>query len=294
MITTNPFQVDKANNKPLLLDGAMGSYLQQNGFETDEVLWTSKLNLSNPEAICSVHEQYIEAGANIITTNTFRTNPSALSKAGIKDSSVFLNEAVRIAKKASEGKKVFVAGSNAPAEDCYQKERTLSKKELEINHYKHIDLLIDSSVDFILNETQSHFDEINIICDYCDKHGIAYLMSLYIEESGHLLSGETLESIVSLLKDSNVLAIGINCISPKIFFEVIGSIKMNDSWGFYLNCGSGQREDKIIECGVQPDEYLNTVKKSVQYSPSFIGSCCGSSPAHTKKIREYLDGKANS
>jgi homocysteine S-methyltransferase len=69
---------------------------------------------------------------------------------------------------------------------------------------------------------------------------------------------------------------------------------MTDRWGYYLNCGSGQPGDKVIDCGVQPDEYLDSVKKSVQYIPSFIGSCCGSSPAHTKKIREYLDGKVNS
>ncbi len=168
---------------------------------------------------------------------------------------------------------------------------TLSNKELQMNHCNHIDLLIDSGVDFVLNETQSHFDEIQFICDHCDRNEIPYVISLYFDENKQLLSGEKLESVYALLADSNVLAVGINCISPKVFFEAIGSTRLSNNWGFYLNCGSGHHTDKIIQCGIQPNEYLESVKKALPYKPSFIGSCCGSSPAHTKIIREFLDGK---
>ncbi|MCW8805268.1 MAG: homocysteine S-methyltransferase family protein [Ignavibacteriaceae bacterium] len=284
----------KLKSKPLLIDGAIGSYLQQKGFETDNTLWTAKINQSDPEAVIVIHKEYIEAGADIVTTNTFRTNPSSLNKSGYSYFSSYVTQAVSLAKQSVDNKKIYIAGSNAPAEDCYLKVRTLSNKELQMNHSKHIDLLIDNDVDFVLNETQSHLDEIKIICDHCDKHGIPYVLSLYLDETMHLLSGEKLESIFSFLADSSALAIGINCISPILFSKIIGSISMPDRWGYYLNCGSGQPSDKVIECGIQPDEYLDTVIKSVQYTPSFIGSCCGSSPAHTKKIREYLDGKVNS
>jgi homocysteine S-methyltransferase len=294
MLAYNPFENSGNSSKPLLLDGGIGSYLQQKGFETDNTLWTTKINQSDPEAIIKIHKEYIESGADIVTTNTFRTNPSSLNKSGLSYSSSYVTQAVNLAKQAVNDAKIFIAGSNAPAEDCYQIKRTLSNKELQMNHYKHIDLLIDNGVDFVLNETQSHLDEIKIICDHCDKHGVAYVISLYLDETLHLLSGEKLESVFSLLADSSTLAIGINCISPILFSKVIGSIGMPDRWGYYLNCGSGQPVDKVIECGIQPDEYIDTVIKSVEFTPSFIGSCCGSSPAHTKKIREYLDGKVNS
>lgn len=290
---TNPFEEAKLKSKPLLLDGAMGSYLQQKGFETDDTLWTTRINQSDPDAVTQIYKEYIEAGADIITTNTFRTNPSAFNKSGLSNNSSHAVQAVSLAKQAVDDKKIYIAGSNAPAEDCYQIKRKLSNKELQMNHGKHIDLLIDNCVDFVLNETQSHLDEIQIICDHCDKHGIAYVLSLYLDETMHLLSGEKLESIFSMLADSSVLAVGINCISPILFSKVTGSIRMPDRWGYYLNCGSGKPRDNVIECGIQPDEYLDTVKKSKQYKPSFIGSCCGSNPAHTKKIREYLDGKVN-
>jgi homocysteine S-methyltransferase len=289
MSLINPFETK--SSKPLVLDGAMGSYIQQKGLLTDDGLWTTNINHNNPDLILKTHLEYIDAGADIITTNTFRTNPASLSKAGISNLTEFVREAVALAHQSVIGKKILIAGSNAPAEDCYQKERTLSKNELEENHKYHIDLLIDSGVDFVLNETQSHFDELKIICDHCDKNEIPYAISLYVNRSLDLLSGENLKNALSFLNDHNAFAIGINCISPELLFRIVGSIQLPERWGIYLNCGSGQPTDKIINCGIQPDEYIKSVKKSLAYKPVFIGSCCGSSPAHTKKIREFLNGQ---
>jgi len=291
LLENNPFKIARLNSKPLILDGAMGSYLQQKGFATNDVLWTTNINHTNPDIIVQTHLEYIEAGADIITTNTFRTNPASLSKAGMSIASEYVKQAVELAKQASFGNNVLIAGSNAPAEDCYQTERTLSKNELEKNHKYHIDLLADSGVNFILNETQSHFDELRIICDHCDRNSIPFVISLYVLDTLKILSGESLESVLSFLNDHDVLTVGLNCISPELFLKFIGSIELPKQWGFYLNCGSGQPTDKLINCGIQPDEYLETVKKSMLYKPSFIGSCCGSNPSHTQKIREYLDGQ---
>jgi homocysteine S-methyltransferase len=291
MLKNNPFEKLERNSKPLLLDGAIGSYLQEKGFESSNTLWTTKINQSDPEAVIQIHKEYIEAGADIITTNTFRTNPAVLYKSGIRDLNLYVSEAVMLAKESSLNQNLLIAGSNAPAEDCYQRQRTLSYSELELNHKKHIDLLIDSGVDFVLNETQSHLDEIKIICEHYDENEIPYAISLFVNQSLELLSGENLRTALSLLNDHNVLAVGINCISPELFFRILGSIQLPKQWGFYLNCGIGQPTDKIIYCGVEPDDYLETVKKAISFKPSFIGSCCGSTPAHTKKIREFLDGQ---
>jgi len=291
----NPFTAARINSKPLLLDGALGSYLQQKGFQTDNILWTSKLNISNPDAVIRIHKEYIEAGADIITTNTFRTNPYSLNRAGMNSHSEYVLAAVKIAQEAGMGKdKILIAGSNAPAEDCYQKERTIGYNTLKLNHEKHIDLLIDNGVDFILNETQSHLDELEIICEHCEKNNIPYLVSLYFDENLKLLSGESLEYIFSFLENREILAIGINCISSELFNRIIGSTNLPVNWGFYLNCGDGRPTDKIINCKIQPEEYLDYVKNSLSLNPSFVGSCCGSNPSHIRKIKELLDGKINS
>jgi len=289
--SVNPFSLSKRITRPLILDGAMGSLLQQKGFETDDILWATKININAPEAVIGIHKEYIEAGADIITTNTFRTNPYSLEQAGINNYSEYVKNAVNLAKKAAGNSPVFIAGSNAPAEDCYQKERKIRKSKLEVNHRNHIDLLIDSGVDFILNETQSHFDEIQIICEHCSKNDIPYVLSLYLDENLHLLSGEDFETVVQFIREHNPLAIGINCISIEQFNRIINSIDHTKNWGFYLNCGAGNPTDKIITCGVSPEKYSEIVKDSLKWNPSFIGSCCGSSPEHVKAIKRVLDGK---
>src|SRR5664279_4587110 len=73
----NPFSIARRTRRPLILDGAMGSLLQQNGVPRDEHLWMSLANLTHPDKVIELHRQYINAGADIITTNTFRTNPTA-------------------------------------------------------------------------------------------------------------------------------------------------------------------------------------------------------------------------
>ena len=289
MLLKNPFE--NKLSKPLILDGALGSYIQQKGFLTDEVLWTTNINHNNPDLIIQTLLEYIHAGADIITTNTFRTNPASLFRASKTNSAKYAKEAVDLAKQAALGRKVLIAGSNPPAEDCYQSNRTVNSNALEMNHKNHIDLLIDNGVDFVLNETQSHFDEIQIICEHCDRNSIPCVVSLYVLDTVKILSGESLDTILSFLRDQEIMAIGFNCISPSLFLKIIGSIQLPEKWGYYLNCGSGHTTDKIIKCGIQPNEYLKSVKKSLAYKPVFIGSCCGSSPSHTKKIREFLDGQ---
>lgn len=293
LIDYNPFKEAKIKGKPLVLNGAVGSYLQQKGLASDNTLWASIANQTNPQKVMDIYYEYLEAGADIITTNTFRTNPLILSNAGIEEHHQFVREAVELARRTARNKKVFIAGSNAPAEDCYQKQRTVSYEKLELNHHNHIDFLVNSGVSFILNETQSHFDEIHIICDYCNRNSIPYVVSLYVDESLRILSGESLESVINFLNTQKLMAIGFNCISPIIFKRILSSIKLPEIWGFYLNCGSGKPTDIEIHCAVSPAEYIKTVRNALQYKPSFIGSCCGSGPEHTKKIREFIDGKNN-
>ncbi len=277
-------------NRPLILDGAMGSLLQQKGIEGDPVLWYSKINFDNPKLVKTIHEEYINAGADIITTNTFRTNPAAIKLSGHKiDETDFVKKSVRIAVDARNDKKIIIAGSNAPAEDCYQKERTISKFNLEYNHKKHIELLWESGADIIWNETHSHWDEIEIICKFCSTNSLPFAVNLYFEESLTLLSGEPLFEVVDFINEFKPEAIGFNCIKPEIFTKYFQNNYINGNWGFYFNCGAGNINDEHILCGINPQEYLNEIKNILPGRPAFIGSCCGSSPLHTKAIKDYLN-----
>ena len=276
--------------RPLILDGAMGSLLQERGAVNDKFLWLSKTNVDNPKLVEALHKEYIDSGADIITTNTFRTNPVSLKRSGYEiDQKHFVKESVRVAIEAKQDKKIIIAGSNAPAEDCYQKERTITKYELDYNHKKHIELLWESGCDIIWNETQSHWDEIEIICRFCSNNNLPFAINLYFGNNLKLLSGEPLHEAVEFIKDFGLNSIGFNCIRPEMFSKYFGSNEMPKHWGFYFNCGLGNVTDESIVCGITPSYYIKSIGKFATEKPLFIGSCCGSSPLHTKAIKEYVD-----
>ncbi len=287
MLQSNPFNKAAYSGIPLILDGAMGSLLQQRGFNPDSKMWMSELNITNPDVIKNLHEEYICAGADIITTNTFRTNPAAFEGAGYKFDTKYALEGVKIAKEATRNLNIFIAGSNPPAEDCYQKVRKLNYNKLELNHNNHIELLADNGVDFILNETQSHFDEIKIICENCSSINIPYILSIYVVEDFKILSGESLNYVTDFILDHNPLAIGFNCISPSLFLRMLPLLNLNYIWGFYLNCGVGEPEETIIKSAITTQDYINVIKQVNSQNLAFVGTCCGSNPKFIKEIKKY-------
>ena len=289
----NLFTFARKVNRPLLLDGAMGSFLQQKGIKSEGELWTSLANIKNPDVVYNIHKSYIKAGADIITTNTFRTNPVAVSSQSKIKFEQFVKASVQIARDAAKGHNVMIAGSNAPAEDCYQIERKISKKGLETNHKRHIDELMKNGCDFILNETQSHFDEIKIICDFCYSKNVPFVISLLVNNKLNLLSGENVLEVIKYILERHPLCISFNCISPNIFEKLFTILKLNFNWGMYLNLGSGSYNSKKIVTHFSPIEYSQIVSKYLIKQPSFVGGCCGSNPNHIKKLRQVLDGKLN-
>lgn len=283
------FQEEK-QTKPFVLDGASGTYLSQKGFLSHPYLWYSHLNIYDPESVKKMHTEYINAGAGIITTNTFRTNPEAVKKSNIGVTNFELvKRSVEIAADAIGEERIIIAGSNAPAEDCYQAERTISLLELEYNHKKHIEMLWNAGADFILNETQSHRDEIEIICKFCCDNNLPYIVSLYFNENLKILSGEELSEVIEFIRDYKPLAISFNCISPLIFQNVTSQIKIEYPSGFYLNCGLSNVADNMISSCIEPGTYANTISDLIRPDTLFLGSCCGSSPLHTARLKELID-----
>ena len=281
------------HNKPLLLDGALGTYLLKNNAGFDKYLWTSQTAVENPLLLEKVHREYIVSGADIITANTFRTNPAAAENSKYS-SELLVRRNFEILKSClSATDKVLLAGSNAPAEDCYREDRTLSRKELEYNHHKHISLLMENGADFILNETQSHFDEIKIICSYCHKENIPFGLSIYFKQYDKLLSGENLFDTINYIADNNPLFISFNCISFERLSELFSIYTPVNNWGFYLNCGKSSPESGVIDNIINPEEYVQLCKPFFDKSPAIAGSCCGSTPEHTKFLREYIDERYN-
>ena len=295
----NPFSIARRMKRPLILDGAMGSLLQQHGVLRDEHLWMSLANITHPEKVIELHKQYISAGADIITTNTFRTNPYAIREYSSKENKYYLEEqnfiekSVALARKAANGTPVLIAGSNPPTEDCYQKETELTVEDYYRNHEVHIKELFHNKCHFILNETQSHYEEIETVSSICKREKIPFVVSIFFDEYFKLLSGETVNAAIQNILKYEPLSIGFNCIKPETFLEFISIQEINFNWGVYMNCSNGEYRDNTITPGVSPDEYKEIVKRILKYNPSFVGGCCGTTPDHIKKIKEIFDERTD-
>jgi homocysteine S-methyltransferase len=295
----NPFSLARRIKRPLILDGAMGSLLQQHGVPRDEHLWMSLANITHPGSVIELHKEYIDAGADIITTNTFRTNPAVIKEYSLKENKylselpLFVEKSVDLARKAASGTQVLIAGSNPPSEDCYKREPKLSQGEYYDNHESHIKKLIQHHCHFILNETMSHYSEIEIVSSICKYEKIPFIVSIFFDDNFRLLSGETVDEAINVILKYEPLAIGFNCIIPKTFLAFISKQHFNFNWGVYMNCGSGEYRDNQITPGISPYEYKEIVKQILKYNPSFIGGCCGTTPDHIKKIKEIFDERTD-
>ncbi len=270
------------------MDGAIGSLLQEQGLSMNSSIWSSAIQIESPDKLLNLHRAYVKAGADIITTNTFRSNPLAVKNFDICfDFKLLVQTAITIAKKTLQNHHIL-AGSNPPAEDCYSERRTISRYELEYNHKEHISTLWENNVDFILNETQSHFDEIILTSKFCSENNIPFITSIFTIDGERILSNEKLDYVIETVLDFNPICVSINCVCIDTFRKIYPLIE-NKTHAFYLNCGSGNFTDNSISCGTSAKEYLTQIKKYFTANLFFVGSCCGSNPNHTKEIFNYVN-----
>lgn len=276
--------------RPLILDGAMGSLIQQQQIPLHKSLWASIANYTHPEAVQNIHKEYIDSGAEIITTNTFRSNPNAFRQSNFNiTNEEFIRCGVQLAINAREDAQIIIAGSNAPAEDCYQIERSISQKTLDYNHKLHIELLYESGCDIIWNETQSHWDEIKIISNFCSENSFPFVVNLFFTDELNLLSGEPLLEAINFISEFSPVGIGFNCIKHHTLKMYTDVYAHPTNWGLYLNCGNSDFQNERIKCGIDPHNYAHDLKAFLELNPMYVGSCCGSNPDHTKAIKELFN-----
>lgn len=280
-------------NKPLVLDGPMGTLLIERGVNLGSKLWSALALINNPEEVKKIHNEYIQSGADIITTNTFRTNPYAVKLSGTNYSSQELvRKAVQLAKESinAANKKILIAGSNAPADDCYLTKRIMSKDEQIENHYLHIQYLIEAGVDFILNETFGDKEEIEIVCSICKEFHFPFAVSVLINSELKTFFGQNLFETIEMIFNYEPNFISLNCTRPEFILQALEILNDFKPFGVYPNLGSIEsfQSGKLVRDFT--DSQLNDfVKKLIDNGVRVIGVCCGGNPNDIKLIRKIVD-----
>ena len=271
----------------LFFDGGLGSLLQARGLAPGELPET--WNLSKPEELISIHREYLEAGADIILTNTFGAN-----RFKYDNLSEIVEAAVRNAKTAVKeiGKKAYVALDLGPTGKLLKPMGTLDFEEAVSVYAEVVRIGAKAGADLILIETMSDTYELKAaVLAAKENSDLPVMATVVFDESSKLLTGATPEAVVSLLEGLRVDALGINCgLGPKQMKPIFERLKNLSSTPLIItpNAGLPHTEDGKTVYDISPDEFAKEVTEIVKLGAHFAGGCCGTTPAHIKALTDSL------
>jgi len=251
------------------------------------------LNVEDPDTIRSVHRAYIQAGADIIETNTFGGSSTKLSSYGLENRIEELNQAaVRIAIDASEGR-ALVGGSVGPTGRFITPVGDMTFDEAVAIFTRQAGAIISAGADLILLETFSDIKEIRAAAIAIRSiSDIPILAHMTFEPSGLTLLGSSPEAAAVTLEAAGVDAIGSNCgLGPEGILDVLRRMSSVTSLPLIAmpNAGMPRLENDQTVFPASPEEMAEPVPEFLGIGTAVIGGCCGTTPDHISKIREALD-----
>ena len=276
-----------------LLDGATGSELDRAGVDVGMPLWSAHAILEAPEILKHVDISYLEAGAQAISTNTFRTHERSLAKAGMGHRAEELTtKAVEIARSARDevNTDALVFGSVAPLEDCYTPKLAPLSDVCEQEHGQIIHHLVNAGVDLVLIETIGSAHEAVAAAKVAEGE---WAMSLCMQTDvlGTFLDGTPLTNVIQAFEHASF--IGINCYpATKLAQQVkhLRSIAPNEmAIAAYGNVGHADDEGGWINTdAIDPNRFAEYAMDWVQAGASIVGGCCGTTPKTIAAIQNHV------
>jgi homocysteine S-methyltransferase len=280
----------------LLLDGATGTELERRGLHTTLPLWTATAPWEATALLQAVHDDYVRAGADLLTACTFRTTHHTLSKCGLgQDAPRITQDAVAIARGAADAspRHVLVAGSIAPLEDCYHPEQTPDDTTLTHEHSLHVEALQRAGVDVLLVETMPTLREARIATQGAIATGLPTIVSLLPGPQGALFDGTPMEPALKLLSQFPIAALSVNCASPERCSLALQQLaRIGVPFGAYANAsqpdGTFGKQASVLD----EDSYAATARIWIDTGASLVGGCCGTSPTHIARLRSLIEQHA--
>jgi S-methylmethionine-dependent homocysteine/selenocysteine methylase len=286
---------------PLLLDGALGTELERRGARSELPLWSTHALLSDPALVERIHADYVAAGAEILTANTFRTQRRVLARAGIGERARELCAlAVELARRAAPeaDRRVFVAGSAPTLEDCYRPDLVPGEAELVREHAEHAEHLARAGADAILIETIQTIREAVAAARAASGAGLPFLVSFVCEAPAaragevratpaSLLGGEALADAIAAVADLGPLAVLVNCIPPSAVTACLPALRGSGlRFGVYANLGTPGGLTPPEHYG--PEAFAEQAALWLDAGACIVGGCCGTAPEHIRAIARLL------
>jgi S-methylmethionine-dependent homocysteine/selenocysteine methylase len=281
------------------LDGGIATELQRGGMSVREPWWTTlALNSEARRTLLrGVHERYLEAGARVITANTFRCNLRTLRRLGLDEAGFawMVHAAVGVAQAAARGTDgVRVAASMAPVEDCYRPDLVPSDEELRAEHRWLATEMVRAGVDLILIETMCTLREARVALEQAQEVGARAWVSFVCAADGLLLSGEKVAEAGAAVERDGAEAVLVNCSSPADTAAALGALRgaCSGPVGAYPNLedrGGIPRwthVDRHVPSSMEVHEFAELIASwRAEFAIDVVGGCCGTTPYHLAAAR---------
>ncbi len=283
---------ERLKDSILIADGAMGSMLHES-VGTQRCF--DELNSTEPEAVFRVHQAYIEAGAQIIETNTFGANRFKLEPLGLGDEVQKLNgRGVKIAREARDSatREVLIAGSMGPLGIGVQARHPEPDEILAIFREQAL-ALEERGVDLYILETFNYIEEIILAIDAIRSFsGLPIIAQLTYSEEGTIFGDMRPGAVAALLKNKNVQIIGANCtLGPQSLLPILQELAGVDDLRIsgMPNAGFPKREgDRIVYPKSSPEYFALFAREAAALGVRILGGCCGTTPAHIRAMAEAV------
>ena len=282
-------------SKPILSDGAMGTVLHQKGIRFDECF--DYLNISNPALVAEVHRSYIEAGSNMIQTNTFGANRYKLSEFGLDKQTAEINKAaVDLVRRVAFAsfKDVIIAGDVGPLGVRLAPFGRVQLDEAREAFREQIEVLITTGVDVIIIETMTDFYELREAINATREvdPDMPIIASMTFTRDDRTLLGDTPEKVAISIANAGADVIGINCSGgPLQLLRILKKMKLavpNGVFSVMPNAGWPEQQDGRIMYPAGPEYFGDYAVSFWQAGAKVLGGCCGTTPHHIHAISKVI------
>ncbi|MEF3255424.1 MAG: homocysteine S-methyltransferase family protein, partial [Deferribacterales bacterium] len=290
---------DFAKDRIVIFDGGMGTTIQK--YEIENEVWQGKngcnefLNITAPEIIEEIHTKFLEAGADVIETNSFGATRLVLSEYDLEDKVYEINvKAAQIARKAADKFGKYVAGSIGPGTKLPSLGH-ISYDDLKFMYQEQISALMDGGIDIVIIETCQDMLQIkaaiNAAISVFDEKGkkLPIMVSVTVETNGTMLTGSDLSAVAVTIGSYPIYSLGINCaLGPDMMYDHLNNLSQN--WGERISCIPNAGLPKTINgkfiYDLPPEKMAKIMKDLITKFPiSIIGGCCGTTYEHIKAIK---------
>jgi 5-methyltetrahydrofolate--homocysteine methyltransferase len=276
---------------PIVLDGAWGTELQERGLVAGEC--PDGWNLSHPERVEEVARAYVEAGSQVILTNTFRANRVALASFGLDGKTQEINRAgVEISRRAAAGR-AYVFASMGPSGKILAA-GDVDRRVLREAFAEQAGALADGGADAIVIETMSDPVEAALAVSAARETRLPVVACMAFDSGKHrdrTMMGTTVEQAVDALVEAGADAVGANCgQGVEAFVAICERLRAATERPIWIkpNAGLPEIDGQRVVYRTSPEEFARFVPALVRAGASFIGGCCGTSPAFVRAIRSAL------